>query len=102
MKKRFLSILMAAAMVLSQLPASALAAEGDSSQIVRIQDTDIWYADATREFMTKESYWGDIIIEEPTGYAVDSSAQTVSISTPEALVWWAKQVNMAPLFPAIP
>ena len=93
MKKRFLSILMAAAMVLSLLPASALAAEGDSSQIVRIQDTDIWYADATREFMTKESYWGDIIIEEPTGYAVDSSAQTVSISTPEALVWWAKQVN---------
>ena len=55
MKRKLLSVIMVLAMMLTLFPATAFAAEGDGSQVVRIQDTDTWYADATREFMTRET-----------------------------------------------
>ena len=93
MKRKLLSVIMVLAMMLTLFPATAFAAEGDGSQVVRIQDTDTWYADATREFMTRETYWFDQVTIQPTDYSVNEADKTVSIGSPEALAWWAKQVN---------
>lgn len=48
--------------------------------------------------MTRDSYWNNVVIEVPAGYAVDETAQTVTISSAEALVWWAAQVNTGTSF----
>ena len=93
MKKKVVAVFLSLCVAMSLLPTAAMAAPTDGSTVVRIQDTESWYPDATRAFMTKETYWFDQVTAQPAGYVVDESGKTVSISTPEALVWWAKQVN---------
>ena len=87
MRRKLLSTLLALAMVLSLLPASALAA------VTQIDDTETYWDDATESFRIYDDYWADLVTAQPAGYAADADAKTVTISTPEALVWWAKQVN---------
>ena len=36
------------------------------------------------------SYWQDIVTSQPAGYAYDAATNSVQISTPEGLAWWAK------------
>ena len=98
MKKKILAVFLSLCVAMSLLPTAAMAAPTDGSTVVRIQDTESWYPDATRAFMTKETYWFDQVTAQPAGYVVDESGKTVSISTPEALVWWAKQVNQGNSF----
>ena len=98
MKKKILAVFLSLCVAMSLLPTAAMAAPTDGSTVVRIQDTESWYPDATRAFMTKETYWFDRVTAQPAGYVVDESGKTVSISTPEALVWWAKQVNQGNSF----
>ena len=80
------------------MPITATAEEGDSSRVIRVQDTDTWYEEATKAFMTKETYWFDQVTTQPEGYAENAEEKTVTIATPEALVWWAKQVNQGTSF----
>lgn len=98
MKKKILAVFLSLCVAMSLLPTAAMAAPTDGSTVVRIQDTESWYPDATRAFMTKETYWFEQVTAQPAGYVVDESGKTVSISTPEALVWWAKQVNQGNSF----
>ncbi len=60
---------MAVIMVMSLLPASVSAA-GEEMQT-----------------------WADAVTEAPAGYRVDNGAKTVSISSAEGLVWFAKEIN---------
>ena len=41
--------------------------------------------------LSEAPYWTDVVTEEPQGYVVSEDMQSVEISTPEALAWWAKQ-----------
>ncbi len=61
--KRFMSIVMAIAMILTMIPFAAFADETTASDnaettnaiggtIEKVADTDTWYSDATKEFMT--------------------------------------------------
>ena len=87
MKKRMLSIVMALTMILSLLPATALAA------VTEVDDSETYFDDTTESFRICEDYWADIVTKAPAGYAADGKAKTVTISSPEGLAWWAKQVN---------
>ena len=40
--------------------------------------------------MVEAPYWQDVVISQPEGYIVREETNTVEISTPEALAWWAK------------
>lgn len=94
-KNQWIAALLALAMLLAMVPAAAFAegpASGGSSVVI-IQDTDTWYGDATKAFDTLETFWNDQVEEKPDSYSQDDSANTVSIGSAEALVWWAKQVN---------
>lgn len=90
MKKRMLSIVMAMAMILSLLPATAMAA------VTEVDDSKTYFDDTTDSFRLYKDYWADIVEEEPEGYATDD--KTVTISSAEALVWWAEQVNRGTSF----
>lgn len=68
MRKKFLSTILAAVMLLSLLPA-ALATGGS------------------------EPTWADAVTVQPEGYAVDTEGKTVTISTAEGLAWFAKEIN---------
>lgn len=86
------SIFLVLSMLLNLLPITAIASPLGGT-VERVQDTETWYSDATKAFDTRETYWNDQVTEAPEDYLVDVSAQTVSIGSAEALVWWAKQVN---------
>ena len=86
-------MLMALAMILSLLPVTAMAA------VNTIQDTDETYFDeATESFRIYTDYWADLVTAKPNGYTVNTETETVTISSAEALVWWAKQVNTGTSF----
>ncbi len=102
--KCFISIVMAITMILTTVPFAAFADETTASDnattasaiggtIEKIADTDTWYSDATKEFMTRTSFWNDQVSAQPETYTVDNNTKAVSIGSAEALVWWAKQVN---------
>lgn len=103
--KRFISIVMTVMMITSMIPFTAFAADettaSDNAEttnaiggtIEKVADTDTWYSDATREFMTRETFWNNQVSEQPDTYIVNPDTKTVSIGNAEALVWWAKQVN---------
>lgn len=93
--KKWLSVLLAAVMVLAMLPTAAFAEQAgvNGSSVVRIQDTESWYGDETQKYDTLDTYWNDEVTEKPGDYIVDEAAQTVSLGSAEALVWWSKQVN---------
>lgn len=102
--KRFVSIVLAIAMILTMVPFAAFADETTASDndkttnaiggtIEKVADTDTWYSDATKEFMTRTSFWNDQVSAQPETYTVDNDTKKVSIGSAEALVWWAKQVN---------
>ena len=40
--------------------------------------------------MVEAPYWQDVVTAQPAGYELDTQTNTVKISTPEALAWWAK------------
>ena len=86
------SIFLVLSMLLNLLPITAIASPLGGT-VERVQDTETWYSDATKAFDTRETYWNDQVTKAPEDYLVDVSAQTVSIGSAEALVWWAKQVN---------
>ena len=86
------SIFLVLSMLLNLLPITAIASPLGGT-VERVQDTETWYSDAIKAFDTRETYWNDQVTEAPEDYLVDVSAQTVSIGSAEALVWWAKQVN---------
>ena len=90
MKKRMLSIVMALIMILSLLPVTAMAA------VTEVDDSKTYFDDTTDSFRLYKDYWADIVEEEPEGYATDD--KTVTISSAEALVWWAEQVNRGTSF----
>lgn len=108
--KRFISIVMAAMMITSMIPFTAFAADettaSDNAEttnaiggtIEKVADTDTWYSDATREFMTRETFWNDQVSGQPDTYTVNQNSKIVSIGSAEALVWWAKQVNSGTSF----
>lgn len=103
--KKWLSVLLAAVMVLAMLPTAAFAEQAgvNGSSVVRIQDTESWYGDETQKYDTLDTYWNDEVTEKPGDYIVDEAAQTVSLGSAEALVWWSKQVNQEGIpLPAIP
>ena len=95
MKRKFVSWVLAAVMIVSLLPAMAMASDGavGGSTVVRVEDTGTWYGDKTKEFDTLDSYWNDVVTKAPADYAVDADDKTVTIPSAEALVWWAEQVN---------
>lgn len=68
MKRKFLSTILALAMVLSLLPVTALAEEPTST-------------------------WAEAVQSQPQGYEVDIDTKTVNISTAEGLAWFAKEIN---------
>ena len=82
-------------MTLSFMAVPAFAEErtvtNTDSKVVRIQDTENWYPDATEAFDTRDSFWNNEVNTAPEGY--DASGNTVIIDSAEDLVWWAKQVN---------
>ena len=85
MKKRILSAFLCMCMMLTMVPA-ALAVDTQTdptSKVERIQNTTTWYADATKEFQTKDSYWFNVVQTQPTDYAVsaESDFKTVTISS---------------------
>ena len=82
-------------MLLTLLPVSALAEQPGvgGSSVVRIQDTETWFGDATESFDTLDSYWNDQVTSQPATYTVNEGDKTVSLGDAAALVWWAKQVN---------
>ena len=92
MKKRILSAIMAAMMIMSMVPTTVFAS------VVSVEDTETLWDDETASFRICSDYWADIVTEQPTEYVADASAKTVSISTPEALVWFGKEVNSAKSF----
>lgn len=108
--KRFISIVMAVMMITSTIPFTAFAADettaSDNAEttnaiggtIEKVADTDTWYSDATREFMTRETFWNDQVSGQPDTYTVNQDSKIVSIGSAEALVWWAKQVNSGTSF----
>lgn len=100
MKRKLFSWMLAAVMIVSLLPAMALAAEPavGGSAVVRVEDTETWYGDKTKEFDTLDSYWNDVVTKAPADYVVDADDKTVTIPSAEALVWWAKQVNAGTSF----
>ena len=100
MKRKLCSWMLAAVMIVSLLPAVALASEPavGGSTVIRVEDTETWYGDKTKEFDTLDSYWNDVVTDAPADYVVDADAKTVTIPSAEALVWWAKQVNAGTSF----
>lgn len=98
--KKWLSVLLAAVMVLAMLPTAAFAEQAgvNGSSVVRIQDTESWYGDETQKYDTLDTYWNNEVTEKPGDYTVDEEAQTVSLGSAEALVWWSKQVNQGTSF----
>lgn len=119
--KRLLSILLACVLAPMVLPTTAFAAEEgtilslEENSVVSdlsatsaatslggtveyVEDTETWYPDATKAFDTRNTYWNDQVGAAPVGYTVEDSSKTVSIGSPEALVWWGKQVNAGTSF----
>lgn len=96
-RQRLVSLLLTICIVLTMLPVMAMAAAVGGT-VEYIKDTDSWYSDATKEFMTRETYWNNDVTEQPADYSVDESTETVSIGSPEALVWWAQRVNAGESF----
>lgn len=97
--KRFVSIVLAIAMILTMVPFAAFADETTASDndkttntiggtIEKVADTDTWYSDATKEFMTRTTFWNDQVSAQPETYTVDNDTKKVSIGSAEALVWW--------------
>ena len=86
MKKRLLSALLCICMLLGMMPAAFAA-------VVQVEDTETLWDEETQSFRIYKDYWAKIVETEPNGYAADTKQKTVTISTPEALAWWAKQVN---------
>ena len=91
MKKRLLSVLLCICMLLGMMPAAFAA-------VVRVEDTDALWDEETSRFRIYNNYWADIVTAKPSGYETDASRKTVTISTPEALAWWARQVNGGTFF----
>ena len=83
---------MAAMMIMSMVPTTVFAS------VVSVEDTETLWDDETASFRICSDYWADIVTEQPTEYVADASAKTVSISTPEALVWFGKEVNSGKSF----
>ena len=95
MKKRILSAIMAAMMVMFMVPTNVFAS------VVRVEDAGtLWDEETDRFRICSDNYWADIVTEQPTEteYVVDASAKTVRIYTPEALVWFGKEVNKGKSF----
>ena len=92
MRKRGFAAILAVVMMLSLLPATAMAA------VTQIDDTETYWNDATESFRIYDDYWADLVTVQPEGYAADTEAKTVTVSTPEALVWFGKQVNTGSSF----
>ena len=91
--KKWLAVLMAVVMAASLLPTAAFAAGPTDSVVNRVENTESWYADTTASFAKLEDYWFEQVKAAPADYQADAEAKTVSIGSPQALVWWAKQVN---------
>ena len=100
MKKKLLASLLTVAMLLTLLPVSALAAGAEKSApaVQIVPNTETWYDEASRAFMTRDTYWRDVVSEQPAGYTVDAENKTVTIASAAALAWWAKQVNAGTSF----
>ena len=74
MKKRILSAIMAAMMVMFMVPTNVFAS------VVRVEDAGtLWDEETDRFRICSDNYWADIVTEQPTEteYVVDASAKTV-------------------------
>ena len=83
MKKRFLSILMAAAMVLSLLPASALAAEGtgqDTVAIVRTSDGQVNGYDTLNKAMQAATAGSTVVLQQDVTVTSKSATKNFGVT----------------------
>ena len=97
MKRKLLSILLTLCLAFSLLPTAALA------DVIREDETgtgnDFWIA-KTNEFRTASvektqgTYWANVVTAMPEGsYIQNEDNKTLTITSPEALAWFAKEVN---------
>lgn len=104
-RKRLLGTLFAAVLALGLIPTTAFATvpvsyTGEETGVSLLAVTEVNDADGTLfdkltgKFRIYNDYWANIVKNQPSGYEADNQNKTVSISTAEGLVWWAKQVNI--------